>query len=289
MKIGIASIITDQTIGLVDYFQTCESLGFDLATIGEHPAVPVDFGSNTPSGRPIADRYHRFPDLFVGLGVAAQVTRTIKIGSCICLVPQHHPVALAKAVASVDYFSNGRFVFGVGGGWLREETEIMGGDFDNRWEQTVEYIQAGRELWTKDEAAFSGQFVKFPAIYSYPKPVQRPYPPVHIGAGTGDGPCGRALRNTVAVGDGWMPVAMSPERLRENLATLQQMCEKAGRDFEGIEISVVLLESDQSDPKGLLGRYEEVGCHRIIFGDQVLPPDGEGRAKLEAIAKRYIG
>jgi probable F420-dependent oxidoreductase len=288
MKISVASVITEQTMSITDYYRTCESLGYESAFIGEHAVIPVEHVTPFPDGGEIPDRYKRFPDPFVALAVAAAVTKTIKIGTSVCLVPERHPILLAKEVASLDYFSGGRFIFGVGGGWLPEECEIMGGNFKRRWHQTVEYLKAARELWTNEEASFSGEFVSFPKVYCYPKPIQKPYPPIHIGAGGFNQSCARALRNTVAIGDGWMPVYLSPNRLKKELATLKQMCEEAGRDFSKIEISVVLIRPDSPDPKGFIAQYEEAGCHRFIFGDMLLPPHGEGQRILEKIAKDYI-
>ncbi len=288
MKIGAASVITEQTISVEEYFCTCESLGFESAFLGEHAVIPVEHVTKFPDGGEIPERYKRFPDPFVALAVAAAKTKTIKIGTSVCLVPERHPILLAKEVASVDYFSNGRFIFGVGGGWLPEESEIMGADFKRRWPMTVEYLKAARELWTKEQASFSGEFVKFPPVYCYPKPIQKPYPPIHIGAGGFNQSCARALRNTVAIGDGWMPVYLSPARLKKELATLKRMCEEAGRDFSKIEISVVLIRPDAEDPKGILAEYAEAGCHRFVFGDLILPKGGEGHRILEKIAKNYI-
>ena len=287
MKIGVASVITDQTMSVEDYFRTCESLGYESAFLGEHPIIPVEHVTPFPAGGEIPERYKRFPDPFVALAVAASVTKTIKVGTSVCLVPERHPILLAKEVASLDYFSNGRFIFGVGGGWFPEETEVMGGNFKRRWPQTVEYLKAAVELWTKDEASFSGEFVKFPPVLCYPKPIQKPYPPIHIGAGGFNQSCNRALRNTVAIGDGWMPVLLSPQRLKKELGTLREMCAQAGRDFGKIEISMVLMNV-KGEPKALLEQYAEAGCHRMIFGDQILPPRGEGQRILEKIAKDYI-
>jgi probable F420-dependent oxidoreductase len=288
MKIGVASVITDQTISIEDYYRTCESLGFESAFIGEHPIIPVEHVTPFPAGGEVPERYKRFPDPFVALAVAGSVTKTIKIGTCICLVPERDPILLAKEVASLDYFCGGRFIFGVGGGWFPEETEIMGASFKRRWPMTVEYLKAARELWTHDEASFEGEFVRFPKVYCYPKPVQKPYPPIHIGAGGFNQSCARALRNTVAIGDGWMPVYLPPDRLKQELATLRAMCEQAGRDFSKIEISVVIIRPESEDPKRFMEQYAQAGCHRFIFGDMILPPHGEGQRILEQIAKDYI-
>ncbi len=288
MKIGVITGITDQTISVEEFFRTSEELGFESAFLGEHPIIPVERTTPFFDGGEMPERYKRFPDPFVALAVAAAKTKTIKIGTSVCLVPERHPLLLAKEVASIDYFSNGRFIFGVGAGWLPEETEIMGGNFKRRWPMTLEYLKAARELWTREQASFSGEFVKFPPVYCYPKPIQKPYPPIHIGAGGFTQSCTRALRYTVAIGDGWMPVYLSPQRLKEELTTLKRMCDEAGRDFSKLEISVVLMQPETPDPKALIAHYEDAGCHRLLIGDVILPPGGEGHRILEQIASNYI-
>ena len=179
--------------------------------------------------------YTRFPDPFVLLGMMASVTRTLKLGTGICLVPERHPLALAKEVATLDYYSGGRFLFGIGAGWQAEESEIMGVDFPRRWPITREYIRAMKELWTKPEASFEGRFLKFPAVISNPKPAHKPHPPIFIGAGGLNWKRERAIHDTIAIGDGWMPVTLPPKDLASDLAVMKQLCAEAGRDFNQLE------------------------------------------------------
>ncbi|HTY53776.1 MAG TPA: LLM class flavin-dependent oxidoreductase, partial [Candidatus Binataceae bacterium] len=153
-----------------------------------------------------------------------------------------------------------------------------------RWAMTREYVRAMKELWTKDEASFEGEFVKFPPVFSYPKPVQKPHPPVHIGAG-GIGPTERALKNTVAIGDGWAPLGLPPEQLAKDLATLKKMCGEAGRDFSKIDISMYFPAID-GDPKRAIEQYREAGCHRLIFPLSLAETNSE--AELEELAKKYL-
>src|SRR5262245_33923991 len=126
-------------------------------------------------------RSRQLVDPFLAPARASAVTTPIKLGTGVCLVPEHHPLLLAKQVATLDNFSDGRFIFGIGAGWLREESEIMGGDFDHRWGQTREAILVMKELWSKEQAEFHGKFYDFPPVISFPKPVQQPHPPIYVG------------------------------------------------------------------------------------------------------------
>ena len=164
MKIGIFALLSEMTLDPVSVARRCEELGFESIWVPEHAIIPVHTKVPYPAldGK-IPDVYTRFPDPFVLLGMMASVTRTLKLGTAICLVPERHPLALAKEVATLDYYSGGRFLFGIGAGWQAEESEIMGVDFPRRWPITREYVRAMKELWTKPEASFEGRFLKFPA------------------------------------------------------------------------------------------------------------------------------
>jgi probable F420-dependent oxidoreductase len=268
MKVALNMQITDTTPHPMEIARQCEALGFEAMLVNEHMVVPVNpktpyhYG---PPGAPIPEYYAHFPEPFIALAMAAAVTKNIKLGTCISLVPEHEPIALAKEIGTLDFLSGGRFVFGVGAGWLRDESEVMGVDFRRRWPMTVEYLRAMKELWTKREASFQGEFVSFPPVRCYPKPVHKPHPPIHIGAGDHKGPCDRALRNTVAVGDGWMPTLLSPERMGKELVTLRRMCEEAGRDFNALELSIALgWQYTREQAHKLMEEYEAIGVHRII-------------------------
>src|SRR5215813_13436327 len=165
--------------------RTAEALGFESFWCSEHPIMPVHSTSRHPgtSDGIIPESYAHSVDPFVALACASGATTRIKLGTGIVLVPERHPLLLAKEVATLDRFSGGRFLFGIGAGWLREETEIMGGDFEHRWTQTRESVLAMNELWTKPEASFDGRYYKFPAVKSNPKPAQKPHPPILLGGG----------------------------------------------------------------------------------------------------------
>ncbi|HZY60191.1 MAG TPA: TIGR03619 family F420-dependent LLM class oxidoreductase [Candidatus Binataceae bacterium] len=292
MKIGLNMQITDTTPHPMDIARKCEAWGFESMFVNEHVLVPVNCKTPYYFGRPgdpIPEYYAHFPEPFIALAMAAAVTKNIKIGTCVSLVAEHEPIALAKAIATLDFLAGGRFVFGVGGGWLRHEAEIMGVDFPRRWRMVVEYLRAMKEIWTNEEASFEGEFVSFPPVKCYPKPASKPHPPIHIGAGDHKGPCDRALRNTVAVADGWMPTLMSPQRLATELATLQRMCLEAGRNFRSLEISIALgWQYTKAQARTLIKEYGAIGVHRIIptLGGTAFDEDPD---IIDKVADAFLG
>jgi len=285
MKIGILAWITPKSPDPATVAKKCEALGFESFFLPEHPIIPVHCKTPYPIGDgKIPELYTRMVDPFIGLAFAAAATSRIKLGTGVCLVPEHEPIALAKEIATLDLYSGGRFIFGIGAGWLVDESEIMGVDFRRRWAITREYVRAMKELWTKPEASFEGEFIKFPPVLSYPKPAQKPHPPVHIGAG-GLGPVERALKITVAVGDGWAPLRMPPDRLATELAKLKRMCAEADRDFSRMEISVY-FPVVEGDPQHAIAQYREAGCHRLVLDSPNLEK-GNPEAELEQLARQY--
>ena len=183
MNVGISVPLPAYLVDVGFMAKKVEELGFESFWCAEHPFIPVHSASRFPGSADgvIPESYSHFIDPFVALARASGVTRRIKLGTGIVLVPERHPLLLAKEISTLDLFSGGRFLFGIGAGWLREETQIMGGDFDHRWSQTRESILAMKELWTKTEAEFHGKYYDFPPVRSYPKPVQKPHPPVILG------------------------------------------------------------------------------------------------------------
>jgi probable F420-dependent oxidoreductase len=267
MKIGLNFQLTDTTPHPAELARQCEALGFESMFVNEHVIFPVHV--KTPylanPREPIPEYYARFADPFISIAMAAAATRSLKVGTSISLVAEHEPIALAKEIATLDHFSGGRVIFGIGAGWLREEAEVMGVEFGRRWEIAVEHLQAMKELWTKAEASFSGRFVKFPPVKCYPKPLHKPHTPIHIGAGgLGVAAIERALRHTVLIGDGWMPAGLRPDDLKRALATLKSMCEEAGRDFNAIEISMCVPQMKKSAARAAIDQYGEAGAHRLI-------------------------
>ena len=185
MNIGVSVPLPAYLVDVGAMARKAEELGFESFWCAEHPFIPVHTSSPFP-GSPdgvIPEEYSHFVDPFVALARASGTTSRIKLATGIVLVPERHPLVLAKEVSTLDLFSGGRFLFGIGAGWLREETQIMGGDFDHRWTQTRESVLAMKELWTKTDAEFHGKYYDFPPVRSYPKPVQKPHPPVLLGGG----------------------------------------------------------------------------------------------------------
>lgn len=294
MKIGVLAFTYEETPDPATVARKCEALGFESLFFPEHPIIPVEHRTPYPLGDgSIPEPYAHMPDPFVALALAAAVTNRIRLGTGICLVPERDPIMLAKEVATVDYYSGGRFIFGIGAGWLADETEIMGVEFKKRWEVTREHVMAMKALWTEKEPSFSGQYVRFPRVKSYPKPMQKPHPPIHLGAG-GFGPNLRALKMTVDYGDGWAPLGLSPEQLAAELARLRKLCEEAGRDFAKMEISIYTdagagapahQVSDEAARK-MVREYEEAGAHRMIF--LARQAGNEFLTDLEQMARKFI-
>ena len=190
---------------------------------------------------------------------------------------------LAKEVATLDRLSGGRFLFGIGAGWLREESEIMAADFEHRWAQTRESVMAMKELWTKSESEFHGRYYDFPPVYSAPTPAQRPHPPVLIGSVARN-----ALKHVVAWGDGWIPTGVTVEQVEAGRATLDRLAAEAGRDPASLEVSIFALPADAD----VIRQFEEAGADHAIVPESPWsgPPDEvEALAQLERIAESALG
>ena len=257
MKIGVNMTLSSRSIDVAVLAHNAESLGFESLWLPEHPVIPVRVTTRyqgSPDGA-IPPSMRDMADPFMALARASAATTTIKLGTGICLVPERNPLLLAKEIATLDYFSNGRVLFGIGAGWLQEETEIMGGDFAHRWSQTREAILAMKELWTKEEAEYHGTFYDFPPVRSFPKPAQQPHPPVLLG-----GSARNVLQRVIAWGDGWLPIRVTPEEVKMGRATLDALAAAAGRDPSTIDITVF---GQASDPE-TLQRFAEAGASRVI-------------------------
>jgi probable F420-dependent oxidoreductase len=217
-------------------------------------------------------------DPLIGLARASAVTKTIRLGTGVCLIPEHNPLLLAKQIATLDLLSHGRFLFGIGAGWLQEETEVMGGNFAHRWSQTREAVLAMKALWTKEEAEYHGKFYDFPPIRCSPKPFQKPHPPILLG-----GSARNVFKRVVAWGDGWMPTRATPEDIKMGRATLDALADAAGRAASSLEITVY---SQDGDPD-TLKRFEDAGASRVT----VRLPTTVGEAaltELERMAERLF-
>ena len=223
MKIGITMFATDYAIRPDTLAKECEDRGFESIWFPEHTHIPASRKSPFPGGGELPKEYWHTHDLFVTLGVAAAVTSTIKIGSGICLVIERDPITMANEVATVDQLSNGRLLFGIGGGWNSEEMENHGTPFNRRWKVCRERIEAMKEIWANEEAEYHGEFVDFDPIWSHPKPVQKPHPPILMGTFNG------GLKRVVNYCDGWIPVGFDTTTLPESIKELHALAEQAGR------------------------------------------------------------
>ncbi len=280
MSIGTSVPLPAYTIDSAFMARKAEEVGFESIWYAEHPILPVHSESPFPSGGPIPENYAHFADPYIALARASGATSTIKLATGITLVPERNPILLAKEIACLDQFSGGRFLFGIGAGWNREETEIMGGDFDHRWTQVREAVAVMKELWTKDEAEFHGRYYNFPPVKCNPKPVQQPHPPVILG-----GIAKNVLRRVVAWGDGWMPNRITPSELAKSRQILDTLAAEAGRDPSAITITVYGQAPDRAAVQDLLNS----GADRVVVRPQHVNTEEEMGQQLERMAEAVLG
>ncbi len=281
MNVGIQIPLPAYTIDPVFMAKKAEDLSFESLWYAEHPVMPVH--SNTPflpNGERVPWTYSHFTDPYIALARASGVSRKIKLGTAITLVPERNPLLLAKEIASLDLFSGGRFVFGVGTGWLREETEIMGGDFDHRWTQTREAIEVMKELWTREESEYHGRYFDFPLVRSYPKPAQRPHPPVLL-----SGHARNVLRRVIMHAAGWLPDSwVTPAEVEEARKKLDAMAVEAGRDPGSITISV----SGQPPERDIVNSMFDAGADRALLITKHVDTEKEMGDQLERMAEAVL-
>jgi probable F420-dependent oxidoreductase len=255
MKFGVVMFPTDYSIGPADLARAVQDRGFESLFLPEHTHIPTSRRTPWPGGAELPRDYSHTLDPFVALGAAAAVTESLRIGTGVCLVIERDPITLAKEVASLDFLSGGRFLFGIGAGWNEEEMENHGTDPAQRWKILRERVLAMKAIWTEDEAEFHGRFVDFDPIWSWPKPVQKPHPPIVVG---GDGP--HALQRVVEYGDEWMPIPGRGELpLPERIAELNRLAAEAGRGPIPVSIYGTLPQPD------VIQGYAEAGVERCIF------------------------
>lgn len=251
MRLGLAIFPTLDTPPPDELARMAEERGFESLWFPEHTHIPASRETPYPAGGELPPEYSRTHDPFVALTAAAAATSTLLLGTGICLVVERDPITTAKAVASLDHLSDGRLLFGVGAGWNREEMADHGTDPRTRMRLMAERMDAMKAIWTQDEASYHGEFVDFERIWSWPKPLQRPHPPVYVG---GNGPT--VLDRVLAFGDAWLPNVIDDDTL---LAQIEQLRERSGRpDFP------VSLNAAPRRPERL-ARYAEAGVERAIF------------------------
>ncbi len=263
MKFGITMFPTDLSIGPIELARACEERGFVSLYVPEHSHIPASRITPAPAGEPLGEEYYRSLDPFVALTAAAAVTERLRIGTGIALVAQRDPIVTAKAVASLDLVSRGRFVFGIGFGWNVEELADHGVAFGDRRAVCQERVEAMKTIWTRDEAAYSGEHVEFPPTFSWPKPVQKPHPPILLGGGGGP----KLFEAIAAYGDGWMPIGGAG--VRRALPQLHASMESAGRDPAELTIIPFGVMADA----GKLDYYAGIGFEEVVFRVPPAPAD----------------
>jgi probable F420-dependent oxidoreductase len=255
MELGLAILLTDYSIQPAALGASAEERGFESLFLAEHTHIPVSRETPYPGGTELPREYSHTIDPFVGLAAAASATERLKVGTGVCLVIQRDPIVTAKEVATLDHVSGGRFLFGVGAGWNKEEMLDHGTDPKTRWGVMRERIEAMKAIWTQEEAEYHGRYVDFDPIWSWPKPVQKPHPPVLVG-GVGD----KVLDRVVAYGDEWIPNRVKgPDELGVRIDELQRRAEAAGRD----RIPVTVFGARPEQP--VLERLKAVGVTRSLF------------------------
>jgi probable F420-dependent oxidoreductase len=270
MEFGAAIFFTDYSMGPAELGRALEERGFESLWAPEHSHIPLSRQSPFPQGGDLPKKYYDVMDPFVTLSAAAAATSRLRVGTGVCLVVQRDPIQTAKQVATLDQVSGGRFLFGIGGGWNAEEMADHGTDFKSRFEVMRERVEAMKVIWTKSRPEYHGQFVQFPPMMTWPKPVQKPHPPVIVG---GAYPYG--ARRAIAYGDGWVPHARRPAYgdVLNLLPEFRKLAAAAGRDPDTIPITVFGVAEDLD----LIKRYRDAGVARLVFNlpaaraEEVLP------------------
>ena len=258
---GVQMFPTDYSIQPVELAKAAEERGFESLFFPEHTHIPTSRKTPYPGMGDLPKEYWHAHDPFVALAAAAAVTSRIKLATGICLIIERDPITTAKEVASLDMISGGRFIFGVGAGWNVEEMENHGTDPGSRWKLMRDRVLAMKAIWANDDAEHHGPFVDFDPIWSWPKPVQKPHPPILVG---GYGP--HTLNRVVEYGDGWLPL-MPPPVLSQQIPELNRLAEKAGR--EPIPVTAYGVPGE----KEVVEKYLEVGVERCVFWLPSEPPE----------------
>ena len=254
MDIGVCFFPTAYSIDVVELATELEQRGFESLLVPEHTHIPVSRKTEWPGGGDLPKEYCHTYDPFVALSFAAGATRKLKIGTGICLIPQRDPIVTAKCVASLDSLSKGRFIFGIGGGWNVDEMENHGAEYSSRFKLLKENVLAMKQLWTQEKGEFHGEFVDFDPVFSWPKPDQRPHPPIILGGETDF-----TLRRVVDFCDGWLPRPRAD--IVDGMARLRRVAEEGGRDLSSISVSVFGAPPE----KEKLESYDELGIERALL------------------------
>ena len=258
LAFGASMFFTDYSMAPGELGQALETRGFESVWAPEHSHIPLTRKTPFPAGGDLPKKYYDAMDPFVTLTAAAMATKTLKIGTGVCLVAQRDPIQTAKLVASIDQISGGRFLFGIGNGWNQDEMENHGTAFATRHKLAREKVEAMKAIWTQSKAAYHGEMVSFDPMMAWPKPLQKPHPPVIVG-----GAFPYSARRAIRYGEGWIPQASrgSYTEIADMIPRFRQMASEAGRDPASIAITVWFPKRDAD----LMKRYQELGVSRVVF------------------------
>jgi len=268
MHIGASMFCTDYSMTPAELGPALEERGFESFWVQEHSHIPTSRISPWGGGPELPRRYYDVIDPFIGLATAAVVTKKLKLATGVCLIIQRDPIQLAKEVATLDYLSGGRFLFGIGAGWNREEMADHGTDPKTRIKLMAERVAMLKTIWTKTEPEFKGEFQSFGPMMNWPKPVQKPHPPILVG-----GAMPHAARRAIAYGDGWIPLGSRDANILSQIKRFRQMATEAGRDADSLPVSIFAAEMNMD----MLAQYRDAGIERVVFTlnsettNQVLP------------------
>ena len=278
MKIGFYYFATDYSMPVVEVARALEERGFESLFLPEHTHIPVSRRTPWPGGAELPRQYSHTLDPFVALAAAAAVTSRLRLGTGICLLTQRDPIVTAKEVATLDLVSNGRFEFGIGAGWNAEEMENHGTRFETRFRVMVDRAKAMRVIWTEDEAAYHGEFTRFEPIWQWPKPVQKPHPPILLG-----GESEHTLRRVMEFCDGWFPRGRGFGDPEAEMRRLRRFAEEAGRDMRTVSTTLFGATPEAA----YLERCRAAGVDRALLAlpsesrDQLMPAIDEYATLLE--------
>jgi probable F420-dependent oxidoreductase len=266
MKIGAYMFVTDYSMSVVELARALEERGFESLFVPEHTHIPASRGG--AGGPELPREYSHLLDPFVSLAAAAAATTKLRLGTGICLLTERDPIVTAKAVASADLISNGRFELGIGAGWNAEEMANHGTVFETRFRLMADRAKAMKAIWTNDEASYEGEFTRFERIWSWPKPVQKPHPPILLGGNTK-----HTLRRVMDFGDGWFPFGQRGFDPQVGMQRLRETAEEARRDVRSVSTTLFGGEPERA----YLDRCRAAGIDRVLLGlpseagDAILP------------------
>lgn len=268
MKVGIFSIQPDAAADPAEVAAHAEALGFASYWVPDHIVLPVNYSTpypGNPGDGPDPDYLWQMPDPLIALMRAATATKTIEVGTAVLLVPERNPLHLAKEIASLDSFSQGRFHFGIGAGWNKEECELFGGDFEHRWSQVREAIEVMKTCWVDTHSEHHGKYYDYPAVKCFPKPAQSPYPPIYLPSIMFDGQWARRVfRRIVKWGDGWLPVVKSVDQVVDGMTQLNEIADELGAADKHFRVTVLGAEGQWRQREDVQA-FMDVGVEQLVL------------------------